>query len=278
MKEFIRSVLLIWQYGMAPSLTHIKGNLPNRNWLFYFFPSWSHFIAYYLLFLIPGAFIGYIKVAGFDMNDNWLVTIVFALSFPLLWRAGQLWLVFCDCAANLLTSDSASVPPKIERHARLACISIFLIMTTLAALLIALRFGSSWWAFWGIGTSLLLFVRSLGKLAKFLLLQLPLILILFSGNPLLRTDAALLICLLILCLACIHLYKTALRPAKDATTQAANRQPNLPRLYARLLQRDCAKRSPALILHALWPRRPWIGIGIPDNQFYAILPWAIATA
>lgn len=122
-----------------------------------------------MILLIPGAAIGHVQ-------GDWPVSLFFALSFPLLWRAGQLWPIFCDCAANLLQADSAPALPKIERHARLACISIFLTITTLAALLIALRFGSFWWAFWGIGTCLLLFVRSLGKISKFLLLQLPLIL------------------------------------------------------------------------------------------------------
>ncbi|MEN9868013.1 MAG: hypothetical protein RL748_3603 [Pseudomonadota bacterium] len=278
MKEFLHCVLLIWQYGMPPSLLHSKGNLPSKNWLFYFFPNWYHFITYYLLLLIPGAFIGGIKVAGFAMNHNWIVSIVFTLSFPLLWRTAQLWLVFCESAVKLLQSDSVHLLPKIDRHARLACVLSYLILTTVTALLIALRFGSFWWAFWGIGTTLLFFSRILGKTPKRLLIALPQILILFPISPLLRTDAALLICLLMLFLACIHLYRTMFWSANDSTPNKATRQPNLPSLYAKLLQRDCANRSPTLILHSIWPRRPWSSIGSQNQWLYGFLPIAIATA
>lgn len=222
MKEFIRSALLIWRYGVQ-----YRGKAMTLN-------DWRTLATWMVI------------IYAYNYFANYSDPIFYALCLPSFFCVHSMWGNYCSGAAALIRPRDAHLAPQIRHHARHIILLVWLLLATAGALFIAQRFGSFWRHFFCLGAILLMQAyQDLCTLPRWTRgMSFAGGIWLYLAQPFSQIDAVLPLLLLILGLACIGLYRTMLRPENAASANSPNQPAGMPRARTQLLQRVFAKPAP----------------------------------
>ncbi len=256
MKAILDDYRLIWRYAVGYQESGISRTI-----------RWAFLVAVMVLGIIVGA-----------SSKNGSVTIIFGIGCPIIVIGVGSWFKLLGWGAMLRSSTYVNLAPRIRvRTIQITQLTWFAI-TVSASLLIWTRFGSYWWTFlWFGGAFLGMALMILRQIRLWMILSLYLFFLCRNSLPqglreLLASDIALVIYLPLLIWASYHFIQVAFPRGGErqlvvnrwvkrivagmvAAFLALSGRQYASRIYASVLRRDCAMRSPPanLIMQSLGP-------------------------